>query len=176
MSGDTMSNYLPCVSALVLCSCLFSACNDPVAPPDPPEWAPIECSITEVTSWTTRSMPEPGVWRADTAYRIDSVAVLSAAPEDVTVRVLRAQHDPCASTEDCTLVDDTRLSPDGSLHYYRAGSSVVTGLDTGETRVLCAVTTRSSSSTYTSGVGTVETYNAPTTVLHAHGGEILIRR
>lgn len=147
------------IAAVLVLLTLTLGCTELAPTPARPPagvWAPLVCDVPEVLVWQVAGGPR-------TTERA-ALALIDAPPEDVLVRVLRPERDPCASLEPgtCGVLHDARLSPDGRYRYYAPGSDVVTGLDDGTTRVLCSVTVASEG-------------RGATTQVFARGGEYLVR-
>lgn len=161
-------------TALALILITLAACDQ--APPmeAPYVWQPLPCDTVEEVVYVVTDDADPDRLRTVTTTRSTVVSIVDAEPVSVVARVMRPERSPCSSVEGCGVVRDTSLSPDGRHVYFAAGTDVVTGLDTGETRVVCSVTHESRVTIQRPGVPIEDYEPAPTTELRAEGGEYVI--
>lgn len=118
---------------------LLDGCAGSHPGPEPdaaPAWLPVDC--TEV---------ERVVWESTTGERhrrttvTSRVMLVEADAAHVVVRVPSSPWpvEPCSETpvESCDVHDQVALSPDGVFRYRGPWDATVTGLDSGEARVVC---------------------------------------
>lgn len=154
----------------------LAACDTEPPMEAPFMWQPLPCDVVEEVTYTVVDDADPNRLRTMTTTRSTVISIVDADPVNVVARVLRPERSPCSSVEACGIVHDTRISPDGRHVYFGAGTDVVTGLDSGETRVVCSETNASHITIQRPNMPLEEYDPAPVTELRAEAGDYVITR